>query len=105
MGEKLLSTECVEYCKALKRFNTRFGKTKYKLYNKISDIVLMYDTTVYSINFYDLTLDNKTLEITYSDGVDQFEYSIPIEWLDLPWDEVRDLIKAQKEEQKKKEGE
>ena len=103
MTKKLLSQECISYCKAIERFNIRFSEVVCKLYIKIFEIVQMYDTSVQSIDSYYLSLcDNKKLGIIYSNDEGQTEYSIPIKWLDLSRGEVRELIKAQKEEQKKK---
>lgn len=101
MSEKLLSTECVEYCKLIESLS----ETEEKLENKILDIIQLYDHHAYLINSY-FIYDDEFLTVNYmasylGDSDDETAF-VRIKWLDLDRSEIKKLIEAEEEERRKR---
>lgn len=100
MSEKLLSQECVDYCKLIESLH----ETEEKLENKLLDIIQLYDHHVYLIDSY-FIYNEEFLTVNYMASYlgdsDNETCLVPIKWLDLDRSEIKKLIEAEEEERRK----
>lgn len=110
MNNKKLSEQCVEYCDVVKKYSG----IENKIYEKILEITKLFDWHAYTIDLYYLVDDDLKIHYTgsYMGYSDRDNCTFPLKWLDLDKEEIRKLVKADKErmrkvyeEQKKKEQE
>lgn len=103
MDNKLLSEQCVEYCKLIESLS----ETEEKLENKILDIIQLLDHHAYSIESYSIIDEHDLLEVDYMGSycgyVEPNSDFIPMKWLDLDIDEIMKILEAQHEKERKKE--
>lgn len=103
MEEKLLSEQCREYCKLIESLS----ESKDRFEDKILDIIRLYDHGAYSVESYSVIEEHDLLEVNYMGSYRGFcepnSDFIPMKWLDLELDEIRKIIEAEYEKERKRE--
>jgi hypothetical protein len=103
MSEKLFSEQFREYCKLIESLS----ESKEKFEDKILDIIQLYDHHAYSVESYSIIEEDDLLEVNYMGSycgyVEPNSDFIPMKWLDLEIDEIRKILEAEYEKERKRE--
>jgi hypothetical protein len=103
MSEKLFSEQFREYCKLIESLS----ESKEKFEDKILDIIQLLDHHAYSVESYSIIEEHDLLEVNYMGSycgyVEPNSDFIPMKWLDLDIDEIRKILEAEYEKERKRE--